>query len=227
MAPTIVSGYAAWPGSWPTSPNGRQSRSVRPSARRASTTALTSCARSRDDHEQRVRGVDDHHVVEADQRHDPARGRDDDPGRRRPPAGAASPRTRSPAYRRRRAAAHPATRSPPRRPTRTPPGTTATRPCGRGGLGDGVVDGDLLQPGPDVVEGDGSAASARRPAASPGCHCASRSSSTRRPHDEHPRVPPEPAGREVLLGPRPVRLLDELRHRVRRTRRPAPPPSST
>ena len=84
---------------------------------------------------------------------------------------------------------------------------------GRGGLGDRVVDGDLLQPAQSRVEPRRVGRDGPQPGGQVVVVAVEGVEQHRRPGDEHARVPPEPALREVPAGRRLVGLLDELGHR--------------
>ena len=116
-----------------------------------STTDFTSCARAQRGDQQRVAGVHDHHVVEPEDGdraaaagHDQAGAVDGDDL-----AGVAQDRRRP----RRRAGSRPSRAA--KSPTSSQPnapGTDGHLAGGGGGLGDGVVDGDLGQAGPALLE---------------------------------------------------------------------------
>ena len=202
-----------------------QRRSVRPSDRSASTTALTSWARSRDI----TRSASGVSTTTTSSRPTSATTRPV-PGTTMPVESTtrtaeASPRTRTPGIPSASVSSAP---SEPKSPTSSqpkPPGTTATRPCGRRGLGDGVVDRDLLEPGPHLVEPTGVGRERPQPRRELGVPLREQVEQDGRLHHEHPGVPAEPARREVLLGARPVGLLDELGRRPAPARRRAASPS--
>ena len=186
----------------------RQARSV--AARRscsAATTCLTVLRAGPRGHQQRVRGVDDHDVVDADHRHDPARAA-------APPApGVDGPHQRRVAEdrraRRRRAQqrgqrVEVADVVPPERP-----GTTATRPAAAAGSATAWSRRSAAGRARARRGGAGSAAIARSGAAKSGCHGAEQVEQHR---SAGPRTCRRSSGRRRRPGsPRPRRATASRR----------------